>query len=248
MVPQSYDDIIITPKNVKILNNLSDYSQTALDYFSYDFKTIEFEQCWSLLKNYSSFNFETKLIDGKRIRLPSCSLEDKFDYDLYLKRLHHCVWRRWSMSLKNSNNNLIDPLSINWNKENDLTVLYGPDFYSTEKDSLLKKNTPPLKNITNKHLEAVMTHIQHLHLKSKGKLFTEDIPEELEYSSDSRSSISSGSSSGSGAIFDNSHEQQQSRLNKKSKLLNFNDFVVRWDIDENGLCYESHNYINDLRF
>ena len=54
-------------------------------------------------------------------------MDDESNYFAYLHRLRNCLWRRWSIHVFQLDDVKMDPLKINWNKEEDLNLLYGPD-------------------------------------------------------------------------------------------------------------------------
>lgn len=114
----SLDDSIISRQNLMLLDNVTNYARPAVDYLTQDFEQQELAITWRLL---------LKMRNHKLLRLPSCSLEDDKDYHLYLVRLHHVLWRRWSQRLLLAGGRRVDPLSLNWDKDLDATVLYGPD-------------------------------------------------------------------------------------------------------------------------
>ncbi|GCF01303.1 hypothetical protein ZYGM_000941 [Zygosaccharomyces mellis] len=118
----SLDDTIISRQNLLLLDNVTNYARPAIDYFTCRFQDQDIATTWKLL---------LKMRNHKLIRLPSCSLEDDLGYHLYLSRLYHTLWRRWSQQLYRINCRA-DPLSVNWDKELDMTVLYGPDLTGSE--------------------------------------------------------------------------------------------------------------------
>ncbi|CAI4036373.1 hypothetical protein SMKI_15G2150 [Saccharomyces mikatae IFO 1815] len=116
----SLDDTVLTKKNIALLDNATNYVRPAIDYFHFifDYDSLDVPITWRLL---------LKMRKHKLLRLPSCSPENEFDYSIYIARLHNCMWRRWSIKHFNLEGLEINPLRINWNKETDITVLYGPD-------------------------------------------------------------------------------------------------------------------------
>ena len=116
----SLDDTVLTKKNIALLDNATNYIRPAIDYFHFrwDCDSLDVSTTWRLL---------LKMRKHKLLRLPSCSSENEFDYTIYMARLYHCMWRRWSIKHFNLDDCKINPLNINWNKEIDVTVLYGPD-------------------------------------------------------------------------------------------------------------------------
>ncbi|CAI4064038.1 hypothetical protein N7582_002564 [Saccharomyces uvarum] len=116
----SLDDTVLTKKNIALLDNATNYTRPAVDYFHYAFNydDLDVSTTWRLL---------LKMRKHRLLRLPSCSSENEIDYNIYMARLHHCMWRRWSINQFKLNDLKIDPLSINWKKEIDVNLLYGPD-------------------------------------------------------------------------------------------------------------------------
>ncbi|AAS52125.2 ADR205Cp [Eremothecium gossypii ATCC 10895] len=115
----SIDDVVLVKQNLTLLDNATDLDRPAVDYF----------RCSLAEEPRKVFEIWQSLVKmGKRrlLRLPSCAMEDQYGYELYVQRLQHCLWRRWSMRQFGLEHNKIDPLQINWNKENDVTLLYGP--------------------------------------------------------------------------------------------------------------------------
>lgn len=112
----SMDDSIVTKQNHVLLENLTNYDKQSIDYFHHGFRSADYPVSWRIL---------LKMKRQRILRLPSCARENCQDYRNYILRLHYCLWRRWS--IQQFDLERIDPLAINWNKENDLNVLYGPD-------------------------------------------------------------------------------------------------------------------------
>lgn len=223
---QSVDDLVLTKRNMRMFDNKNNYTKPALDYFHHDFfvneQNNEFQQFWSLL---TSSKKDTE--DADMIRLPSCSLENKFDYEFYLKRLHHCIWRRWSIDLEKLQDMKIDPLSINWNKETDITVLYGPDVKVTEQGST--------------HLTGLFKSIDFNKDFDSSIILSNDDNDLIDEISSLSSSVDSQPASARSSIFEKSIVTPT-----KKKSLKFNDFVLRRDINAKGRFFEFHTYINDL--
>ncbi|CAI6631206.1 CBM_HP2_G0028260.mRNA.1.CDS.1 [Saccharomyces cerevisiae] len=138
----SLDDTIISYQNIMLLDNMTNYNKPAIDYFHHEFNdaSLEMSASWTLL---------LKMRKHKLLRLPSCSSEDVLDYNMYLVRLHHCLWRRWSINHYGLQNSKSNPLSINWNKETDVTVLYGPDLLQ-RRDSNENEISPVGTKLTKK--------------------------------------------------------------------------------------------------
>lgn len=194
----SLDDTIISRGNLLLLDNVTNYGRAAIDYFSHEFRDQDIATTWKLL---------LKMRNHKLLRLPSCSLEDDLDYHLYLSRLYHTIWRRWSQQLHGLDGKA-NPLSINWDKELDITVLYGPEL--TVSEGVFSDEE---KEISESSCS------DEVNLDGMGADWEED--DASIYSSSGDSSVSS--------IFD-----------QAPKSLRFSETVLRRDIDQTGLCYESH--------
>ncbi|EJS41682.1 YOR062C [Saccharomyces arboricola H-6] len=142
----SLDDSVLTKKNIALLDNATNYTRPAVDYFrfTFDYDRLDVPITWRLL---------WKMRKHKLLRLPSCSSENEFDYTMYMARLHHCMWRRWSINHFKLDDLKIDPLSINWNKERDVTLLYGPDLAEIyEREPILPKVYVRNKKVQEKQL------------------------------------------------------------------------------------------------
>lgn len=219
MMVNSLDDNIIVRKNLMLLDNVTNLERPAVDYFHYDFASTDnlaMPQTWNLLCKVGKY---------KVLRLPSCSLEDDMDYNMYLKRLHHCLWRRWSMNQFHLTKKKIDPLRINWNKELDMTVLYGPEVANTNSVSRITKDTAFL---------------------DKPAMVDDSLEEKL---SDEKLCYSSSLESRDSSIFDQiPHGSCLKRTPSGSgprKSLHFNNHVLRRDIDSHGSFHEREVFIND---
>lgn len=229
----SLDDSIISDQNLMLLDNVTNYNRASVDYFhhKFDYNNLEMSETWALL---------LKMRKHKLLRLPSCSSEDDDDYSMYLKRLHHCLWRRWGIDQFHLQNNKLDPLSINWNKETDVTVLYGP---SLSKDIEQSQETTT-STVTSHPLDNIQVDNDSIHSDTQ-----------LDYSS-SYDSYSSSVESQTSSIFDSpsilktktSVTATTTTTNSPKKSLKFNCMVHRRDIDQKGKFLESNIIINDMDF
>ncbi|GMM53428.1 hypothetical protein DAKH74_000440 [Maudiozyma humilis] len=218
----SLDDSIISDQNLMLLDNVTNYTRASVDYFHHDFDyaSPEIGDTWALL---------LKMRKHKLLRLPSCSTEDDDDYSMYLKRLHHCLWRRWAIHEYNLQNRKLDPLAINWNKETDVTVLYGP---------ALSKN---IETAAKKTPVAPATDADSIHSDPGATLDYEDT-----YSSSIDSQTSSIFDSPSILKTTTSNTEESAPTPKKS--LKFNYIVARRDIDSSGKISECNVSINDIDY
>lgn len=217
MISNSLDDTIIVRKNLLLLDNVTNLNRPAVDYFHYNFQdTYSICETWKLL---------LKVGKHKVLRLPSCSQEDESDYKYYLKRLHHCLWRRWSIEKFQLQGFKYDPLRINWNKENDMTVLYGPHLSDdcVAATQLIPKN------------------LQH-------DFFSMEVDSEA----DGYNYCSSPTNSETSSIFESNKpiliKKTISNTAKDShakKNLRFNESVFTREIDHSGVIYDGMSSIND---
>lgn len=230
----SLDDSIISDQNLMLLDNVTNYNRASVDYFhhKFDYNKLEMSETWALL---------LKMRKHKLLRLPSCSSEDDDDYSMYLKRLHHCLWRRWGIDQFHLENNKLDPLTINWNKETDVTVLYGP---SLSKDIEQSQETNNSTNIaTPQSMDVSALDNDSI-----------DSDTQLDYSS-SYDSYSSSVESQTSSIFDSpsilkpkNSNTNNNNNNSTKKTLKFNCMVHRRDIDQKGKFLETNIIINDIDF
>ncbi|CAI4046739.1 hypothetical protein SUVZ_11G2840 [Saccharomyces uvarum] len=250
----SLDDTIISYQNLMLLDNMTNYNKPAIDYFHHKFSDagLEMPASWTLL---------LKMRKHKLLRLPSCSSEDSLDYNMYLVRLHHCLWRRWSINHYGLQNSKADPLSINWNKETDVTVLYGPDL--TNINSVEDKMWPAQQLSGQKQPNNLKSALK----KNPETMFAEEVDEFDTTAEDNDvvgefEDISCASSvdSHTSSIFDQhstctkissiNEDIEDFELEKKEHLprkLKFNDAVMRRDIDSKGAIHESLVNINDVQ-
>lgn len=232
MISNSLDDTVIIRKNLLLLDNVTNLNKPAIDYFHHNFKeTYSICETWKVL---------LKVGKHKVLRLPSCSQEDESDYNYYLKRLHHCLWRRWSMENFHLNDSAhkYDPLRINWNKENDMTVLYGPQLSD---DCVAATQLLPKR----KALSA-----------DDGALPSAGVDSDSEsYSSFSYNNYSSSpTNSDTSSIFENTKSLLVKRNSSSSsshhhssahRNIRFNESVRTREIDYSGVIYDGTSAIND---
>lgn len=114
------DDLVLSRQSLTLLDNITNLQRSTLNYLEHNFNYDELE----LPKSY---NLLVKLRHHILLRLPSCSMDDESNYFAYLHRLRNCLWRRWSIHMFELDDVKMDPLELNWNKEDDLNLLYGPD-------------------------------------------------------------------------------------------------------------------------
>ncbi|SCV06174.1 LANO_0H23728g1_1 [Lachancea nothofagi CBS 11611] len=220
----SLDDCVLIKQNMMLLENITDLQRPAVDYYHFDFSSehpLAMPQSWNLLLHMGKY---------KLLRLPSCSAEDEFDYQMYVKRLHHCLWRRWSISYFKLGAKKMDPGAINWNKEQDFTVLYGPDL-SLGEDCDKEIGT---WGLLSKHT-------------AKSDVRGGDLDSDVE---ELATCFSSSLESRDSSIFDHVPHKPCLRQNSDDRrgrghALHFDDEVLRRDIDSYGSLYEHKIHIND---
>jgi hypothetical protein len=126
----------------------------AVDYFSYDLTSKEYHSCWkNICNNQFMKPYELSNVDNIT-RLKTVQQTD--DLMMFLPttsqaRLENACWRAWYKKLKNLKE--LNPTEINWFKENDVTVLYGPLIDDNSDDNLLiNNNNTNTNNINNNHI------------------------------------------------------------------------------------------------
>lgn len=99
----------------------------AVDYFSYDLTSKEYHNCWKNISNNQFMKpYELSNVDNiTKLR----TVQQTDDIMMFLPttsqvRLENACWRAWYKKLKCLKE--LNPTDINWFKENDVTVLYGP--------------------------------------------------------------------------------------------------------------------------
>lgn len=235
----SLDDSIVTRQNLILLDNLTNYDKPSIDYFHYKFAMDgpDVPLAWTML---------LRMKYHRVLRLPSCAMEDDIDYTNYLMRLHHCLWRRWSLDYFDLGKNKLDPLTINWNKESDVNVLYGPDLTGYDELFALYNNSSN-KNSSNNN--------------KKGKKWFRN----YDPSKDNASVLAASGTSCSmiSTLFDmggitklsyrSGHSHNQSTTSSmdvdevvdNNREIKFVDSVLRRDIDDQGQFHETTVDIND---
>ncbi|CEP60724.1 uncharacterized protein LALA0_S01e17524g [Lachancea lanzarotensis] len=230
----SVDDCVLIHQNMMLLENVTNLERPAIDYYhcnlSWD-DSLAMPQTWNLLLHLGKY---------KLLRLPSCSAEDDTDYQMYVKRLHHCLWRRWSISYYNLGANKLDPGAVNWNKEQDFSVLYGPDL-TIDGEASVKQ--PQLDSLVGHQF--AMQQPPNLPLPVILKNAATD-----NETDDSTGCFSSSLDSRDSSIFDHipsksclKHSDSSHRGRRRP--LKFNDQVLRRDIDPFGSLYERKILLND---
>ena len=208
-----------------LMENVTNLEKPAIDYYHFDFASgsaMAMPQTWGVLLSLGKYGL---------IRLPSCSAENEFDYQMYVKRLHHCLWRRWSIEHFGLKHRKLNPLEINWNKEQDLSVMYGPDL-----------------EITCKSLYTEVAHIAPQASKSGANA---DADLELCGTGDELdASLGSSLDSRASSIFDHVPPKPCLKRNvvheNRAKSLHFDDQVLRREIDRFGELFECTVTINDV--
>lgn len=248
----SLDDSIICSQNLMLLDNVTNYNNIAIDYYHTKLSLQERKLSYSLL---------LKMKKHKLLRLPSCSMEDELDYKIYLNRLHHCIWRSWSIDFYRLQNSKMNPTSINWDKENDMIVLYGPSFTSFINENEIcdenKKNDIEQQKLKQQNFLKQLNIDFPIPVSNEkpnddfNNLFGSD--SELMSNSDSDTLFSSSvesTASSSSSIFDSSPIlKHRSKDLSSDKKLRFSNVVKRRDItiinDEDKKIDERFITIND---
>ncbi|SCU85491.1 LAFA_0D15962g1_1 [Lachancea sp. 'fantastica'] len=231
----SLDDSVLIHQNMMLLENVTNLERPAIDYYHCDITwndPLAMPQTWNVLLHLGKY---------KLLRLPSCSAENETDYQMYVKRLHHCLWRRWSISYYGLAGNKVDPSAVNWNKEQDFTVLYGPDL-TLDEDTSVKSQRNAIHHENNDGQNFAMQPKFPLPLVSKNAA-----DDELD---DSAGCFSSSLESRDSSIFDHipsksCMKHSDSCHRGRRRPLQFNDQVRRRDIDPFGSLYEHNILLND---
>ncbi|KAH3900180.1 uncharacterized protein SCODWIG_03990 [Saccharomycodes ludwigii] len=254
--PYSLDDSIITKQNILLLDNVTNYNQTAVDYFHYDFSKLSLlTTSWHILTHMGKYNI---------MRLPSCSNEIPDDYYVYLKRLHHCLWRRWSILQLNLPK--VDPLSLNWNKECDVTVLYGP-YLNTDVDDTCTTDVKAEHNVykdgdnlkyasyskalsMNKELNVSTGSINTTNsttLSTSPSSLNDSI-----FSNNATASSADGMYNDADISMDDYDEEEYIKpilkkvaSSNSNNNVHFDDIVLQRDVDRHGIYHEHFININD---
>ncbi|SCU85478.1 LAME_0D01508g1_1 [Lachancea meyersii CBS 8951] len=227
----SLDDGVLTHQNMMLLENVTNLERPAIDYYHCDLSRddpLVMPQTWNLLLRLGKY---------KLLRLPSCSAEDEKDYQRYVKRLHHCLWRRWSISYYKLGTKKLDPGAINWNKEQDFTVLYGPDLtVDDERPHPSPEPKPQHSEIEPADAKPVLSLVSSKNVDSEPEDFF--------------SCVSSSLESRDSSIFDHVPSKPCLRHDKSShrgrrRPLKFNDQVLCRNIDPYGSLCECKIVLND---
>ncbi|KAH3674921.1 hypothetical protein WICPIJ_009430 [Wickerhamomyces pijperi] len=81
---------------------------TGVDYFQFNFTQAQIHNCWKLINS------------ANRANLNSSCIPQSTD----INRLENIAWRKWG-KIRNSLKD-VDPKTLNWYKDCDITWLYGP--------------------------------------------------------------------------------------------------------------------------
>lgn len=99
----------------------------AVDYFSHALTPNQYRNCWREISNNKFMKpFELSNVDSILKLKVSQPIDDLMMFlpTTSRARLENACWRAWYKEINNLKE--LDPAKINWFKENDITVLYGP--------------------------------------------------------------------------------------------------------------------------
>lgn len=125
--PDNFSTLPIISTNPYFDSFVNSDPPMAVDYFSYKLTSKQYHNCWKNIYNNQFMKpYELSNVDSIT-RLQTVERTD--DLMMFLPttsqaRLENACWRAWYKNLKNLKE--LDPTEINWLKENDVTVLYGP--------------------------------------------------------------------------------------------------------------------------
>lgn len=130
----SVDDIACLRKHLAFHENIDYMSPVAIDdYHLY--------QCWRQNNSLSIKSHQ----DDICLIIPST----------ILKRLENVCWRRWCKNMRSLKE--LDPIAINWYKDQDITWLYGPKFTGPSKFDI----SAPTDRLTASNLSKIpAVHVQ----------------------------------------------------------------------------------------
>lgn len=99
----------------------------AVDYFSHELTNKQYHNCWKSVSNNQFMKpYELSNVDNiTRLRTVQ-PIDDLMTFlpTTSQARLENACWRAWAKKLNHLQE--LNPTEINWFKENDVTVLYGP--------------------------------------------------------------------------------------------------------------------------
>ncbi|SCU77670.1 LADA_0A01618g1_1 [Lachancea dasiensis] len=233
---KSIDDCVLIHQNMMLLQNVADLERPAIDYYHFDFShehPMAMPQTWNVLLHMGKH---------KLLRLPSCSAENDSDYQMYVKRLHHCLWRRWSIAHYRLQEKKLDPRRINWHKELDFTVLYGP--------ALCVGDSTDGPGVEGGHREAALCGLYSTTTKRQNNIASWLGEDHSDVDDLAAACLSSSLESRDSSIFDDVPNKTCLRRNSHKRYgrrrpLRFDSEVLRRDIDVYGSLYERKIRIND---
>ncbi|ODV87343.1 hypothetical protein CANARDRAFT_5887 [[Candida] arabinofermentans NRRL YB-2248] len=223
-------------------NNISDISPpTAVDYFSHKLTDEQYFRCWrSITNNKLMKPYELSNIYNLRSFEYSNRVEDLM---LFLpctstSRLENACWRAWKKNRDNIPE--IDPSQINWHKENDITVLYGP--LIEERPSITATTDKPVVQLAK---SATETEIEPMDedLAFDGCPLVRTISSDSDSSTES--SIFSDTTCKSILVTAQKRARSSSNKSKKGKKVSFSSEVDRRPIFD---CTYPHHLIQNVRY
>lgn len=137
----SFTLLPILSTNPKEVTLVTTQPPMAVDYFSYELTSGQYHSCWkNITNNQFMKQCELSNIDNisklKRVQ----PMDDLMTFmpTTSRVRLENACWRAWYKNMNKLKE--LDPAKINWFKENDVTVLYGPLILDDEEQDALAKD------------------------------------------------------------------------------------------------------------
>lgn len=135
----SFSLLPILTTNPEVGSLVSTTPPQAVDYFSYELTSTQYHSCWkNIANNQFMKQCELSNIDNISKLKKVQPMDDLMTFlpTTSRARLENACWRAWGKNMNKLKE--LDPAKINWFKENDVTVLYGPliveeNIYCTEK-------------------------------------------------------------------------------------------------------------------
>ncbi|GME74132.1 unnamed protein product [Ambrosiozyma monospora] len=148
----SFSKLPLISSNLK--NRIVDIeTPSAVDYFSAKLTTEQYYRCWRSISNNRFMKpFELSNMFNLRSVQSFCQVEDLM---LIMPctssvRLENACWRAWYKNMNKLPE--LDPSRINWFKENDITVLYGPLIHGDDEQEVKQSSfeaPEPMMNDAN---------------------------------------------------------------------------------------------------
>ncbi|KAH3675038.1 hypothetical protein WICMUC_002870 [Wickerhamomyces mucosus] len=154
---------------------------SGIDYFQFEFTELEIHNCWKLVASTN------------RLKLNTYHIPESTNID----RLENISWRKWGKL--RSKLKEIDPKTLNWYKECDITWLYGP--LVTSNKNIFDDTAP--EQLSSSSIQIALSAAQSINTpKSRNESTNTNMSSLDTYSSNIGDSLDPYSSSSSSSLFD----------------------------------------------